>query len=453
MEYIIEEAISQQESGADILDINVGLPGIDEVGMMSNVITEVQTLISLPLQIDSANVDVLESAARIYNGKPILNSVNGKKDSMEAIFPIVKKYGCLVVALTLDEDGLPKTAKKRLEIATKLIETAKTYGIPKENILIDPLVLTASAEQEAVMETLKSIPLIKEKHNVKIVLGTSNVSFGLPNRTLINTTYLAVALAHGLDAPITDPTNEDIMGVIRSFKVLANQDKGSKEYVDAYSNAAITPSTYNNNLQEVIINGLKDEAKNVSLDLLKQYDSLKIIDDFLMPALDAVGEKYERLEIFLPQLIRSAETAKEVFEVIKEHINKDGNLDKQIIEGEKIIMATVFGDIHDIGKSIVKVILENYGYNIIDLGKDVPIEKIVKAAIKENVKLIGLSALMTTTVTNMELTIKELKERLPNIKVMVGGAVLTDDYAKEIGADYYSSDAKGAVEIAGKVFS
>lgn len=472
LDYIIQEAISQQESGADILDINVGLPGIDEKEMMETVIREVQSITPLPLQIDSADSKVIESAARIYNGKPIINSVNGKKESMEAIFPIVKKYGCLVIGLTLDEDGLPKTARKRLEIASKLIETAKTYGIPEENILIDPLVLTASAEQEAVMETLKSIPLIKAKYNVKIVLGASNVSFGLPNRSLLNTTYLAIALAYGLDAPITDPTNDAIMGVIRAYRVLANEDKGSKDYISAYANVTSTSPSSNSisgnssttsysssqdesqdmNLQEIIIKGLKDEARSISLELLKTHDSLEIVNKFMMPALDIVGEKYEKEEIFLPQLLRSAETSKEVFEVIKDNLSKEDNSDSKLIEGDKIIMATVYGDIHDIGKNIVKLILENYGYKIIDLGKDVPIEKVVTVAEEEKVKLVGLSALMTTTVKNMELTIKALKEALPSVKVMVGGAVLTADYAKEIGADYYSSDAKGAVDIAKEVF-
>ena len=482
LDYIIKEAIKQQDTGSDILDINVGLPGIDEKEMMLKVIQEVQSIVSLPLQIDSAEIDVMEPAARIYNGKPIINSVNGKQDSMESIFPIVKKYGSLVIALTLDEDGIPKTTRKRLEIATKIIETARTYGIKEEDILIDPLVLTASAEQEAVMETLKSIPLIKEKYNVKIVLGASNVSFGLPNRTLLNTTYMAMALAYGLDAPITDSTNEAIMGVVRSFKVLTNQDKGSKEYVDAYSDVTLTTSTVphvntkssgnisgsdnTNNannidntdnidmgLQEVIIKGLKNEARSIATELLKEYDSLDIINNFMIPALDLTGDKYEKQEIFLPQLIRSAETSKEVFEVIKEHTIKEGVSDSKKLQEDKIVMATVLGDIHDIGKNIVKLILENYGYKIIDLGKDVPIQTVVETVKNENAKLVGLSALMTTTVKNMELTIKALKDASPDVKIMVGGAVLTDEYAKQIGADYYSKDAKGAVDVAKEVFA
>ncbi len=451
IDYVIREAIAQQDTGADILDINVGLPDIDEIEVMKKVIFEVQSVVSLPLQIDSANYEVIEAAARIYNGKPIINSVNGKKASMEKVFPIVKKYGALVIALTLDEEGIPVTAEKRLEIASNIIDTAKEFGIPEENILIDPLVLTASAEQKAVMETLKAIPLIKEKYNVKIVMGTSNVSFGLPNRKLLNTTYLAMALGFGLDAPITDSTNEALMDVVRSFKVLANQDKDSKDYINTYGNVVIenTVVSTDTDLKEIIIKGLKDEAKKTSLQLLNQYTSLEIVNEFMIPALDTVGEKYEKQEIFLPQLIRSAETSKIVFETIKEKIAQDGS---DVIQGKKILLATVKGDIHDIGKNIVKLILENYGYKIIDLGKDVEIEKIVETVKKENITLVGLSALMTTTVKNMEYTIQALKKISPNIKVMVGGAVLTPDYASTIGADYYSVDARGAVDIAKKNF-
>ncbi len=446
LDYVIREAIAQQDSGSDILDINVGLPDIDEKEMMKKVITEVQSVVSLPLQIDSANYDVIEAAVRIYNGKPIINSVNGKKESMEKIFPIAKKYGALVVALTLNEEGIPSTSEKRLEIASDIIETAKEYGIPEENIVVDPLVLTASAEQTAVMETLKAIPLIKSKYNVKIVLGASNVSFGLPNRKLLNTTYLAMALGFGLDAPITDSTNDALMDVIRSYKVLSNQDKDSKEYIKAYSNMVPENTTYNSqsDLKDVIIKGLKEEAKSLSSDMLNRYDSIEIVNEFMIPALDIVGEKYEKQEIFLPQLIRSAETSKIVFETIKEKSLRD----IEITDSKKILLATVKGDIHDIGKNIVKLILENYGYKIIDLGKDVDIERIVETALNEKINLVGLSALMTTTVKNMEYTIEALKKEVPQIKIMVGGAVLTPDYASKIGADYYSKDARGAVNIA-----
>ena len=449
-DYVIREAITQEDTGSDILDINVGLPDIDEKEMMKKIISEVQSVVSLPLQIDSANYDVIEAAARIYNGKPIINSVNGKKESMERVFPIVKKYGALVVALTLDDEGIPKTSEKRLKIATNIIETAKTYGIPEENILIDPLVLTASAEQAAVMETLKAIPLIKSKYNVKIILGTSNVSFGLPNRKLLNTTYLSMALGFGLDAPITDSTNEALMDVIRSFKVLANQDRNSKDYIEAYGNIAPPDNTVlsDTDLKEIIIKGLKDEAKKYSKLLLNQYNSLELVNEFMIPALDIVGEKYEKQEIFLPQLIRSAETAKVAFETIKEKSENN----KETTDEKKILLATVLGDIHDIGKNIVKLILENYGFKIFDLGKDVDNERIIQTVRKEKINLVGLSALMTTTVKNMEYTIEALKKEFPNIKIMVGGAVLTEDYALKIGADYYSKDARGAVGIAKEVF-
>ena len=450
-DYVIKEAIAQQETGSDILDINVGLPDIDEKEVMKRVIIEVQSVVSLPLQIDSSNIAVIESAARIYNGKPIINSVSGKKYAMERVFPIVKKYGTLVVALTLDDEGIPRIAEKRFKIASNIIETAKLYGIPEENILIDTLVMAASADQANVMESLKAIPLIKGRYNVRIVLGASNVSFGLPNRKLLNTTYLAMALGFGVDAPITDSTNEALMDVVRSFKVLANQDKDSSSYIEAYSGVVSERQAiaYKTDLKDIIIKGLKDEAKKASLKFLDQYNSIEIVNDFLIPALDVVGERYEKQEIFLPQLIRSAETSKVVFEVIKEKSLKEGS---EIIEGKKILLATVKGDIHDIGKNIVKLILENYGYKIIDLGKDVDIEEIVEAVQREDIDLVGLSALMTTTVQNMEYTIRALKEKVPHVKVMVGGAVLTPGYAGKIGADYYSKDARGAVDIAKKTF-
>lgn len=452
IDYIIREAIIQKETGSNILDINVGLPEIDEKDMMIKTIAEIQSILSLPLQIDSAKKEVIEAAARIYNGKPIINSVNGKKSSMEEVFPIVKKYGALVIGLTLDEDGIPSTAEKRFQIASKIIETAKDYGIPEENILIDPLVLTASAEQDKVFETLKAIPLIKSKYNVKTVLGTSNVSFGLPNRKILNTTYLAMALAFGLDAPITDSTNEALMDTIRAFKVLANQDKDCKEFVGIYGNTNYKKEekpSISMDLQEIIIKGLKEASKTKTEELLNTFSPIEIVNKFMIPALDIVGEKYEKQEIFLPQLIKSAETAKQAFEVLKDNLTKNHG---EKITSEKILLATVQGDIHDIGKNIVKLILENYGYDIIDLGKDVPIEKIVSTVKKENIKLVGLSALMTTTVKNMEDTIIALKEEGFDTKVMVGGAVLNPEYANMIGADYYAKDAREAVDIAKIVF-
>ncbi len=452
MDYVLKEALVQNETGADILDVNVGLPGLDEKMTMLEVIREIQNIIALPLQIDSSDVAVIEAALRFYNGKPIVNSVNGKQSNLEAVLPLIKKYGALVIGLTLDEEGIPKTAEQRLEIASRIIAAAQSYGIPEENVLIDPLVLTASAEQPNVFETLRAIPLIKEKFKVKVVLGTSNVSFGLPNRKIINTAYLAMALGYGLDAPITDPSSEALMDTIRSFRVLANQDPGCAEYIKTYSHvktSAVTPQMSNLDLSEMIIKGLKDEAGAKTAELLKEFDRLDVVNRFIIPALDIVGLKYEKKEIFLPQLIGSAETAKKSFEIIKRQANLDGV--EKAVKG-KIILATVQGDIHDLGKNIVMLILENYGYDIIDLGKDVRIETVVSAVLSYKAELLGLSALMTTTVAAMEDTIKAVKQAAPWVKIMVGGAVLSPEYARQIGADYYAGDAREGVEIARQVF-
>lgn len=452
-DYIITEAISQKETGADILDINMGIPDIDEKEKMKRVIKELQGVVDLPLQIDSMKSEVIEAAVREYNGKPIINSVNGKKSSMEKILPIVKKYGALVIGLTLDEEGIPKTAEKRYEIAEKIINNAKTYGIPEENLIIDPLVLTVSAEQENVMETLKAITLIKSKYKVKTVLGVSNISFGLPNRKIINSTFLAMALSYGLDLAILDSNSEIMMDTVRAFKILINQDKECKEYINAYGgkkeNENKAESLNNQNLSEIILKGLKDEAAEITKELLKQLESMEIVDNYIVPALDEVGKRYENQEIFLPQLIKSAETVKKSVDIIKEKLSVEGK--KKISKGS-IVLATVKGDIHDIGKNIVKLLLENYGFDIIDLGKDVSVEKIVDTVKEKNIKLVGLSALMTTTVISMEKTIKALKDLNKEIKVMVGGAVLTKEYANNIDADFYAKDGNEAVQIAKKYF-
>lgn len=453
LDYILYEAIVQKETGSHILDINVGLPEIDEKEAMVKVVKELQSIIDLPLQIDSTKPDVIEAAVRLYNGKPIINSVNGKESSMKEIFPIAQKYGACVIGLTLDEDGLPKTAKKRFEIAKKIIDTAKSYGIPEENILIDCLVLTASAEQEAVLETLKAIPLIKKEYNVKTVLGASNVSFGLPERKVLNATYLAMALAYGLDAPITDSTIDSVMDIIRGFRALSNQDKECKDYIEHYRESHFKEEgkseKLERDLKEIIISGMKEVASIKTKELLQSLEPMDIVDTYLIPALDIVGIRYEKGEIFLPQLIRSAETVKEAFTVIKDQLLKEG---KGRISKGKILLATVKGDIHDIGKNIVKILLENYGFEIIDLGKDVPIEEIASTVKKENIRLVGLSSLMTTTLWNMEETIKALKENNISCSIMVGGAVLSKEYANKIGADFYGMDANEAVNIARKVF-
>lgn len=452
MDYIISEAINQVSSGADILDINVGLPEIDEVNVMKRVVREVQGIVNLPLQIDSANPNTIEAAVRIYNGKPIINSVNGKKEVMDRIFPIVKKYGTLIVGLTLDENGIPSCAEERFVIAERIVKVAESYGIPREDILIDCLVLTASAQQSEVMETLKAIRLVKEKLMVKTLLGVSNVSFGLPARHILNSTYLSAAFAVGLDAPILNPMSKDIMDVVNSFRVLNNEDKEAKEFIQNYGNLDSEKSESfkaNKDLKDIIIEGRKEEASIVTKELLREKSTTEIINNYFIPALDVVGEKFENGQIFLPQLIQSAEVAKSAFQVIKNYHTSDYY--KRVSKG-KIIVATVSGDIHDIGKNIVKMMLENYCFDVVDLGKDVPIEEIVRCTKENNVRLIGLSALMTTTVKNMEKTIIALRENNADCKVMVGGAVLNKQYAEMIGADFYAKDARESVKIANEFF-
>lgn len=453
IEYILKQAIDQIEAGADVLDVNVGLPEIDEEEMMVKVVKEIQSIVDTPLQIDSSDPKVIEKGLRTYTGKAIVNSVNGEDEVLDRILPIVKKYGASVIGLTLDKRGIPATAKERYDIAKRIVEKAKEYGIDKKDVFIDCLVLTASAEQAKVNETLKAVRMVKEELGVKTLLGVSNISFGLPNRELINETFLSLAIANGLDLPIMNPNNAGMMGVINAYKVLANIDKGSNDFISIYANVKKEEKNENigsnQDIQYIVIKGLKDEAKLATEKLLETMQELEVVNNYLIPALDIVGQRYESGEIFLPQLIQSAETVKIAFEVIKAKIAKSNS---ESISRGKIILATVQGDIHDIGKNIVKVILENYGYEIVDLGKDVPIELVVDTAIKSDIKLVGLSALMTTTLKSMELTIKALKDNGYKGKVFVGGAVLTPEYAKTIGADYYAKDAKESVEVAKKVF-
>ena len=454
MDYLLKEAITQKDKGAHILDVNVGLPEIDEKALMIQAINEIQGIVNLPLQIDSVTPDVIEAGTRICNGRPIINSVNGDDETMDAIFPIAKKYGCLVIGLTLDSKGIPETAEERLEIAQRIISKAQSYGIGKESIIIDCLVLTASAQQKEVIQTIKAVQLVKEKLGVMTTLGVSNISFGLPARNILNRTFLAAALTAGLDAPILNPMEEDMTSTVNAFNVLWNHDKDSKTYVQTYSNIVPTPvlstNTPHNDLKKIIIDGLKEEGAVVVKDLLNKQSGLEIVNQYLIPALDIVGEKYETGEIFLPQLIQSAESVKRAFEVIKQDMITN-NRNETAIEKGKVVLATVKGDIHDIGKNIVKVLLENYGYQVYDLGKDVPIQKVLDTVEKEDIVLVGLSALMTTTVKNMELTIQALKKHHPHCKVMVGGAVLTQDYADMIGADFYAKDARESVSIASNV--
>ncbi len=557
MDYILGMAIQQVEAGADILDVNVGAPGIDEKAMMVKVIKALQSVVDVPLQIDSTKPEVLEAALRVYNGKPLVNSVNGEKAVMDKILPLVAKYGAAVVGLTLDENGIPKDADGRIAIAEKIVDNARALGIKKENIAIDCLVLTVSAEQKAAMETLKAVRRVREDLGLKNVLGVSNISFGLPNRSSINTTFLTMALSAGLDLPIMNPNLPQMMWTVKAFKVLAGHDENSLGFIEYSSDHnpidvqlteakkeldearaeitamrsgwaevagyaasfagsdSISPagSTMNSmpsvpalnianhpagcmcdkcravneakaeyaarralssadgagadntnsagntvsagladplgaGILKAMERGLKNDGRKLTGDLLKECSAMEIINDVLIPALDVIGEKFEKGKIFLPQLILAADVASECFEVIKTQIAESGGSSES---RGKIILATVKGDIHDIGKNIVKVILENYGYEVIDLGKDVDPAVVVKAAIEKEVHLVGLSALMTTTLGSMEETIKQLHDNNVDCKIMVGGAVLTPDYAKKIKADYYAKDAKMSADIAKEV--
>ena len=449
-DYVINLALEQSNEGSEILNVNVGVPDLDEEKTMKRVIKGIQEVVDVPLQLDSSNVKALEAGLRYYNGRTIVNSVNGKEKSLETILPIVKKYGACVVGLTLDENGIPSTAEGRFNIAKKIVERAEQYGIKRQDIFIDCLSLTVSAQQDEAMETIKAIKMVKENLGCKTILGVSNISFGIPNRQALNNTYLNLALGAGLDLAIINTEDRTMVESIYAYKVISNMDKGCLDYTKKFktvSNANKTKErTHNDNLtlEDVIERGLKEEAKDLTLKILESHDEHFVLDKVLIPALDVVGTKYDKGELFLPQMIQAAETVKVSLNIIKERLSKNNNTSSK----GKIIVATVQGDIHDIGKNIVKIMLENYGYEVIDLGKDVPIEEVVKRAKEENIQLIGLSALMTTTVENMKKTIKALKENNINARVFVGGAVVTEEYAQKINADYYSKDAKSAVEIA-----
>ena len=450
LDYILTQGIEQINAGAEILDVNVGLPEIDEEQMMIRAIKGLQGVVDVPLQIDSTIPQVLESALRVYSGKPIVNSVNGEEKSLEAVLPLVKKYGAAVVGLTLDKDGIPKTAEGRFAIAEKIVKRANALGIKNSDIYIDCLTLTASAEQEGVLETLNALERVKKELGVKTVLGVSNISFGLPNRELVTSTFLTMALQKGLDLPIINPNIDAMTGAVRAYRLLANIDKNSVEFIQAYNNADTKkPQSEKKeiSLNYAIENGLKAEGAQVTEKLLESHSPMDIINDYLIPTLDKAGADFETGKIFLPQLIQSATVAQACFDVIKKKLISE---DSAPVSKGKIVLATVKGDVHDIGKNIVKVLLENYGYTVIDLGKDVDYEDVVKATIDNNVKLVGLSALMTTTLKSMEETIALLRKNC-DCTVMVGGAVLTPDYAEKIGADYYSKDAKESVDIAKKV--
>ena len=455
MDFVVREALNQVEQGAHILDINMGMPDMDEVSLLKKAVMEVQGAINLPLQIDSSNVEALEEAVRIYNGKPLINSVNGKKESLEQILPIAKKYGAAILGLALDERGIPETAEERLEVAERIVKKALEMGIPKEDIFIDCLVVTASAQQALVKETLKAVRLVKEKLGVKTVLGVSNVSFGLPQRPIINRNMLAMALMQGLDAPIMNPGDKGMMETVASYRVLMGLDEDSKDYIEHYGNMPSIQSVASSNgsseisVHTAILKGLKEEAKEATLALLENVEPLEIIEKHIVPALNEVGELYEKQTIFLPQLIKSAEGAKTAFDVLRNKMAVAKTEDH--VEKTRVVLATVFGDIHDIGKNIVKVIMENYNFEVIDLGKDVAKETVVEAVKKWQVKIVGLSALMTTTVSSMKETIELLRAETPDVKVIVGGAVLTEDLAEYVGADFYAKDAMETVKIASSI--
>ncbi|MEG2502943.1 MAG: homocysteine S-methyltransferase family protein [Anaerovoracaceae bacterium] len=451
-DYILSQVVEQIDAGAEILDVNVGIPDIDDVDILPKVIKQIQAITDLPLQIDSSNPKAIEAGLRVYNGKPIVNSVNGEEKSMEEILPLVKKYGASVIGLTLDNKGIPGKGEERFAIAKRILDEGVKLGIPKEDVFIDCLTLTASAQQAEVVETLKAVSMVKENLGLHIALGVSNISFGLPNRPLINRTFLALAMENGLDLPILNPNDREMIGAIHAFSLLHNQDINGEKFIEKYGNigeTASTPTKKEIDLFYALEKGMKAEAIEGVKKLLNTTSEIKVVNEYLIPALDKVGQGFEKGTIFLPQMMQAASAAQGGFDLIKERLTASGH--ENVSKGS-IVVATVKGDIHDIGKNIVKVIMENYGYKLIDLGRDVPVEKVVETVVKHNIKLVGLSALMTTTLKSMEETIKQLKISAPNCKVMVGGAVLTEEYAKKIGAGFYCKDAMKSVEAAKEVF-
>lgn len=462
MEYILEEGVKQADAGADILDVNVGLPEIDEVAMMKQTVYELQGILPLPLQIDTTNAEAMEAAMRIYNGKPMINSVNGKEEVMKEIFPLVRKYGGVVVGLTLDEAGIPTTAEGRLAIAEKIYRTAESYGIERKNIVIDALTMTMSTDDTSAGTTLEVVKKIKEQGG-RTVLGVSNISFGLPHREILNAAFFSMAMNAGLSAGIINPNVASMRQAYDTYCVLGGFDSQCMNYIEKYAALqtvttlapAGTAGTADGTagsmpaLQNAIVKGLKEQAYRGTKEALASgRDTMDVINGELIPALDIVGQAFEKGTMFLPQLLMSAEAAKAGFAAIKEYVESTGT--RQEKKGT-VVIATVKGDIHDIGKNIVKVLLENYGFEVIDLGKDVPPEAVVEAVQQSGARLVGLSALMTTTVASMEETIKQLREKVPGCKVMVGGAVLTPEYADMIGADYYAKDAMQSVHYAEKI--
>lgn len=456
IDYILSEGVNQQEKGVHILDVNVGLPDIDEAEMLKTAVCELQAVSNLPLQIDTADVTAMEAALRRYNGKAMVNSVNGKAESMHAVFPLVKKYGGLVVALTLDENGIPETADGRFKIAEKIIKTAAEYGISKKDIIFDTLAMTVSADTSSGVTTLTSLSRIKNELGCHTSLGISNVSFGLPVRDAVNGTFFALALENGLSAAIMNPYSADMMKTYYAYKALKGLDENCAEYISASADFTVsvnavnptvqkTTEEFKSELQYAIIKGFKDKAGEITKELLKSVPPLDIVQNEIIPALNMVGKGFEEKTVYLPQLLMSAEAAKTAFEGIKAVMSVNN---EKTTGGDIFVIATVKGDIHDIGKNIVKLLLANYGFRVVDLGKDVPPEKIAETVVNLNAPLVGLSALMTTTVPAMEETIKLLKAKAPWCKTVVGGAVLTQEYADKIGADKYARDAMETVRYA-----
>lgn len=442
--YILQEAVNQQAKGVHVLDVNVGLPGIDEAQMLTNSVCELQCVTDLPLQIDSSDPVAMEGALRRYNGKAMINSVNGKEENLNAIFPLVKKYGGFVVALTLDEKGIPSTVDGRMKIARKILLTAALYGINKKDIIFDPLAMTVSADKTSAITTLETVKKITEQLGCNTSLGVSNVSFGLPSRDLVNAAFFTTAMENGLSAAIMNPYSERMMEAYYSFNVVKGLDENCMDFINFASQQEVQPTAKQESsltLKEAIEKGLKEKASEITTAMLGNSAPLDIVNAHVIPALDNVGKRFEEKKLFLPQLLMSAEAAKASFEVIKATMSADGSSVKK----GSIVIATVHGDIHDIGKNIVKLLLENYGYNVIDLGKNVPPETVLRAVTDNHAPLVGLSALMTTTVPAMEETVKLIKENAPWCKTVVGGAVLTQDYADKIGADKYAADAMETV--------
>ena len=473
MNYILEQAVSQAEAGAQILDVNVGAPGVDEPALMEQVVKALQSVVSLPLQLDSSHADALERGLRVYNGKPIVNSVNGEPEVLEKVLPLCKKYGAAVVGLAIDQKGIQPGAEDRVAIARRIKEAALAAGIPQEDLYIDCLTLTASAQQKDVLATVEALHTCKTELGVRTILGVSNISFGLPCRTYLNTTFLTMAMYAGLDLAIMNPSSEEMMAAVYAYNVLTNRDPQSTRYIERYANrvpASTALAQANQNavaaqgaqpgdaaevsgpyapLIKAVEKGLKGEAAAQTRALLETKEALELVDEALIPALDIVGNKYEKGTLYLPQLLQAASAAQSAFEEIKTAIAKKGGTSES--KG-RIVIATVKGDVHDIGKNIVKVILENYGFEVIDLGRDVPVETVVNTVREKNVHLVGLSALMTTTLKSMEETIAALHAAKLDCKIMVGGAVLTPEYADKIGADWYAKDAKRSADIAKEFF-